>query len=641
MNRFLPWSRAARPALSVVVVICGMPREAPRTLLSLAPPYQRGIAAADYEIIVVDAGRAPSLQAGQIERIGPNLRLVRPSALPASLACAINAGLAVARGDAVAVLFDGARIASPGLLAMALAGLAARPGALVTPLGWHLGNDLQRHAVAAGYDTVREDRLLAAIAWPSDGYRLFDIAAPDDSSPPAWPGPIDEASFPVLARSRWHALGGADERFDLPTGGHLGRDLFRRALELPEAELLVLLGEGTFHQLHGGLETSADESGRRALLETWDRQFAAIRGRPLAAPQPVPMRVFGNPLGSVGGPDGPRRPGAISVPRIDRIVEMAEQEAAAGRRAAGAELARVARRLAPDDPAPQALLRRLGRWLPGVVGLQPQQQAAIHLARAEGLREAGRAEAAREAYLAALAHEPNLVAAHVGLAALRFPGPNYLARLAEIHRLLAPALYLEIGVAWGMSLAQARSPTVAIGVDPEPRPQVPLAAEVHIFNETSDSFFAREGGRPITGGRPIDLAFIDGLHLFEQALRDFINVERYCAPGSTVLLHDTLPLDEPTQRRTLDTAFHSGDVWKLVVCLRHYRPDLEIVTLPAAPTGLTLVRRLDPSSDVLATHYDEAVARFIDTPFAHFAEARCDALRPDTRTLEEILGDAL
>lgn len=639
MNRFLPWRRDARPALSVLVVICGMPREAPRTLLSLTPPYQRGIAAADYEIIVVDAGRAPSLQAGQLERFGPNLRLVRPPALPAPLAGAVNAGLAAARGNAVGVLLDGARIASPGLLAMALAGLAARPGALVTPLGWHLGNDLQRHAIAAGYDAAQEDRLLEAIGWPADGYRLFDIAAPDDASPPVWPGPIEEASFPVLARSRWQALGGVDERFGLPTGGFLGRDLFRRALELPQAELLVLLGEGTFHQVHGGLETSADDAAHQALLEGWHSQYRSLRGGPLAAPKAVPLLVFGATRGEPRtSAEGHRQPGDISVPQIDELLGLAEQEAAAGRPAAGAAVAREARRRAPHDPGPQAVLRRLGRWLPSITGLKRPDRARVSLARAEGLRRIGRDNEAKAAYLEALALEPNLVAAHVGLAALRFPGPDYLARLADIHRLLRPAHYLEVGVAWGMSLAQVRSPTIAIGIDPAPRPQVPLAAEVHIFNETSDAFFARDGSRPITGGRPIDLAFIDGLHLFEQALRDFINVERLCAPGSTILLHDTLPLDEPTQRRTLDTAFHSGDVWKLVLCLGHYRPDLGIVTLPAAPTGLTLVRRLDPGSGVLAGHYDEAVARFIDTPFSFIAEDRCDVLRPDPRGLEEILA---
>ena len=31
-----------------------------------------------------------------------------------------------------------------------------------------------------------------------------------------------------------------------------------------------------------------------------------------------------------------------------------------------------------------------------------------------------------------------------------------------------------------------------------------------------------------------DLAFIDGMHHFEFALRDFANLERHCAPGSTM-----------------------------------------------------------------------------------------------------------
>ena len=122
------------------------------------------------------------------------------------------------------------------------------------------------------------------------------------------------------------------------------------------------------------------------------------------------------------------------------------------------------------------------------------------------------------------------------------------------------------------------------------------------------------------------MGFIDGLHLYEQSLRDFINLERYCGPRSVILFHDTLPLDEPTQRRTRDTHFHTGDVWKTVLCLKHYRRDLDVLTIAAAWTGLTVVTGLDPTARGLSDRYEEAVSRFLDTPFSDIQDRMDSAL---------------
>jgi hypothetical protein len=37
--------------------------------------------------------------------------------------------------------------------------------------------------------------------------------------------------------------------------------------------------------------------------------------------------------------------------------------------------------------------------------------------------------------------------------------------------------------------------------------------------------------RALLGGLPVELGFIDGMHLFEFALRDFMNLERLCTPA--------------------------------------------------------------------------------------------------------------
>ena len=197
-------------------------------------------------------------------------------------------------------------------------------------------------------------------------------------------------------------------------------------------------------------------------------------------------------------------------------------------------------------------------------------------------------------------------------AADRFSGPDYLEVLGWLHEWLRPAVYLEIGVLYGESLRLAMPPTLAIGVDPAPLADHPWRTETRIHPMTSREFFLR-GSVP-----QISLAFLDGAHLFEDALDDFRNVEHHAAKGAVVALHDTIPLDERTAARERVTDFHTGDVWKMLAYYTHYRPGLEVVTVSAAPTGLTLVRGLSAPP----RHDENDVARIAALPFA----ARADHL---------------
>ena len=129
----------------------------------------------------------------------------------------------------------------------------------------------------------------------------------------------------------------------------------------------------------------------------------------------------------------------------------------------------------------------------------------------------------------------------------------------------------------------------------EPHPDFFPPAGMRFFRlDESGEFFAKQGLRHILGGRPVDFALIDGLHLFEQALDDLCHLENHMAPGGMVAVHDTIPLDGETSARVRTTEFYSGDVWKIVPYLCRNRPELEIVTVPAAPTGLSLIRGFNP-----------------------------------------------
>ena len=212
---------------------------------------------------------------------------------------------------------------------------------------------------------------------------------------------------------------------------------------------------------------------------------------------------------------------------------------------------------------------------------------------------------------------PDLNAADMLRAQIRFGGEHYLVILARILDSAKPRTYVEIGVEQGNSLRLAKPPTLAIGIDPEPRLTSPLAENHKVFAETSDAFFAAHDPRAELGGLPIDLAFIDGMHQFEFALRDFANLERYSTPDSTILIHDCYPLDRETAEREQHRTFWSGDIWRLIVLLKKYRPDLAVHTIGAAPTGLALVRNLDPGSRVLPERYDQLYEEFLALDYAY------------------------
>jgi hypothetical protein len=214
----------------------------------------------------------------------------------------------------------------------------------------------------------------------------------------------------------------------------------------------------------------------------------------------------------------------------------------------------------------------------------------------------------------------------------------YLDLVDQIQATLLPRTYVEIGIEFGTSLQLALPGTQAIGIDPAPKVRHRLDRETRVYPLTSDDFFERHDVRALLGDRPIDLAYIDGLHLFEFALRDFMNVEAACGPDSVVLIDDTNPPDEASASRERITNIWAGDIWKVVVCLRRYRPDLTVTTIDVAPTGVTVVRGLDPESKVLPSRYDELCAEFVEMTYGELAVDQAGALNTIAADWDRIRG---
>jgi hypothetical protein len=204
----------------------------------------------------------------------------------------------------------------------------------------------------------------------------------------------------------------------------------------------------------------------------------------------------------------------------------------------------------------------------------------------------------------------------------RNEGADYLSVLRDIHLRERPRRYLEIGVNTGASLALAADCDVAVGVDPAPaltgdrcrtKPFV-------LHRMTSDAFFLSS----FSGGEKLafDLSFVDGLHIFEFALRDFIGVEALSSASGTICLHDVRPDHVVQASRVRLTQYWAGDVWRVILALQTFRPDLSIEILRAPPTGLAVVRNLDPGNRVLVENYADVVAYGRSVP-AGSGIARC------------------
>jgi len=202
---------------------------------------------------------------------------------------------------------------------------------------------------------------------------------------------------------------------------------------------------------------------------------------------------------------------------------------------------------------------------------------------------------------------------------------------AEIHHKWPPRVYIEIGVYTGKSLALARSNTRSLGIDPDTAAQEHLhynspENNPQLYKMTSDDFFANCGVIKEMGRPHFDVDFIDGLHHFDQVLRDFINLEKFAGPDSIILIHDGLPINTRVATREPSTWFWTGDVWKAIPCLLAIRPDLEVITLPASPSGVALIRRLDPSSIILERQYDSLVQHFTALELPDDWSERCTML---------------
>lgn len=267
--------------LSIVVNFYNMQREAARTLTSLTRAYQADCDDLDYEVLCIDNGSQPPLDAAWVAGFGPEFRLLRPRRQLASPCAALNEAALAARGEYLAVMIDGAHVLSPGVFHEARQAWREHADAVIALRHWFVGGD-QRWLTLVGYSREQEDKLFERIRWPLNGYDLFRIGTPMSENPEPWFDGLSESNCLMLPTALYDRIGGFDEAFDQAGGGFANLDLWRRVSMAASAPLIAPIGEATFHQFHGGTTTNVDDVEKDLRVRAYASAYRALRGEEFA-----------------------------------------------------------------------------------------------------------------------------------------------------------------------------------------------------------------------------------------------------------------------------------------------------------------------------------------------------------------------
>lgn len=151
--------------------------------------------------------------------------------------------------------------------------------------------------------------------------------------------------------------------------------------------------------------------------------------------------------------------------------------------------------------------------------------------------------------------------------------------------------YLEIGVETGFTFNKVRAARkAAVDIkflfDLDAARTAVAGQDVHFHECPSDDYFER-----VVGNDCFDVVFIDGLHTFDQTLRDLLNAIQHLREGGVIIIDDVLP---PTYAASLpslaeNVAFRKergikmidwmGDVYRLVFFIRDYLPGFSFATM--------------------------------------------------------------
>lgn len=184
--------------------------------------------------------------------------------------------------------------------------------------------------------------------------------------------------------------------------------------------------------------------------------------------------------------------------------------------------------------------------------------------------------------------------------------------------------YLEIGVAKGTTFFAVQAGEKH-AVDP--RFRFDTTCRKKFTHETyhamtSDQYFHQNLGRET----PFDLIFLDGLHTYNQTLRDFLASQALADRNTIWLLDDTVPSDsisaEPNLQKVRearkikgngDDQTWMGDVFKVVAFIDSFCPQFTCLTLEGHGQTIVIQKPRDSESGIFQKTEDIDRLDYVDT----------------------------
>lgn len=215
-------------------------------------------------------------------------------------------------------------------------------------------------------------------------------------------------------------------------------------------------------------------------------------------------------------------------------------------------------------------------------------------------------------------------------------------RLNALAKINSASKYLEIGVLKGQTFTQVDIP-YKVAVDPKFRFDFQSYADQQtIFHEvTSDLFFSTLASKH----GEFDLIYLDGLHTFEQTLRDFRASLEYSHAHTIWLIDDTCPSSwlASIPNYMLKRVIHRlllvkdkrwmGDVFKVVFAIHDLFPQFSYATFPGH--GQTVVW-LETRTDLNPTWNSlEEINRLGYQDFLRFRDSHLSIMDP-SKILERV-----
>ncbi len=150
--------------------------------------------------------------------------------------------------------------------------------------------------------------------------------------------------------------------------------------------------------------------------------------------------------------------------------------------------------------------------------------------------------------------------------------------------------YLEIGVNQGLTFHGVQAHR-KVAVDPaflfDHRAEAKRRPEATYHPVESDRYFATAIGRD----ERFDVVFLDGLHTYDQTLRDLLNTLQHVHPDSVIVIDDVMPVDyassigDPVRMNAFRAAAGDtglawmGDVYKVVFFVESFLPQFSFATI--------------------------------------------------------------